>query len=62
MIILFCFGIVYSCEVRMVNIGVRGINSKVIAELIYIPRKVSVFIYLLLVGCSIRILVIKIFR
>jgi hypothetical protein len=50
MITLFYFRIVYLCKIKMINIGVRGINCEVAVKLIYVSRKVSVFIDLLLVG------------
>jgi hypothetical protein len=48
---LLCFRIIYSCQVWMVNIGVRGVGSEVVAKLIYVSRKICIFVYLLLM-CS----------
>jgi hypothetical protein len=62
MITLFSFRIVYLCRIRVINIGVRGVDCEMVIELIYVPWKIGVFIYLLLVCCSIRALVIKVFR
>jgi hypothetical protein len=59
---LFCFRIVNPCRVEMINIGVREVDSEVSAKLIYMSRKVSIFIYLLLMDSSIRALIVKIFR
>jgi hypothetical protein len=59
MMTLFCFRIIYPCRIEMVNIGMRGVNSEMVAKLVYVSRKISVFVDLLLVSCPVRILIVK---
>jgi hypothetical protein len=59
---LFCFEIVDPCRIRMINVCVRRVSSEMSVKLIYISRKVGIFIYLLLMCSSIKALIVKIVR
>jgi hypothetical protein len=62
MITLFCFRIIYPCRIEVVNIGIRGVDREMSAKLVYVSRKISVFIDLLLVCSLIRTLIVKLVR
>jgi hypothetical protein len=62
MMILFCFRIIYSCRIGVVNIGMKGVSSEMSAKLVYVSQKISVFINLLLMCCLVRALIVKIVR